>query len=381
MKWRSGAAGLALWCMLSTGVSGEETLLSHHKLTAGIYVWDGLGAAGGRGSGLAQGVAEVDAAGFHAIRMLLSPASQRSYAMPPLRCAGGARTLSCLYLDEGLQRALAIKTIGIVMFTAYDFASYPRQHFLDAEFLRANRQRVFDEYRELAETILRTNSGSGRIFLIGHWEGDNQVYCGSSYDFQTVDEKRYGCLPQEPEKRLAGLTEWLRIRQEAIAEGRRRAIAAGAVNVEIYHAAEFNTIFATRKVSGASIRSKEFKGVLDTVVPAVHPDICSYSAWESVNRNRLTKDLEDIVKACGPAPVIVGEIGIKENADKRYGKLISALQPLRESIPLVFFWQAFDSPGSKEVGFALFGSDGKALHPRALADIGQLENPGASRRK
>jgi len=382
MKWRWRAAGLALSAMFASAVSGEETLLSRHKLTAGIYVWDGLGASGTPGSRLAQGVAGVDAAGFHAIRLLLSPASQRSYAMPALRCPEGTRTLTCLYLDEGMQRALAVKTVGVVMFTAYDYASYPRQHFLDAAFLRANRQRVFDEYRELAETILRMNSGTGRVFLIGHWEGDNQVYCGSSYDFQTVDEKRYGCLYQEPEKRLAGMTEWLRIRQEAIAEGRRRALAAGAVNVEIYHAAEFNTIFATRKVSGASMRSKEYKGVLDTVVPAVHPDVCSYSAWESVNRNRLTKDLEDIVKACAPAPVIVGEIGVKENPDKRYSKVVSALQPLRESIPLVFFWQAFEAPGAKDAGFGLFGIDGKALHSRALADIGQLGTAGgASRRK
>jgi hypothetical protein len=360
--------------LLAKLAAGEETLLSKHKLTAGIYVWDGFASRSGTGLRLADGVAGVDTAGFHAIRMLLSPASLRSYSMPQPRCPGGGRSLTCLFLDDAVQRALAVKTVKVVMFTAYDFIAYARQHFLDPEFLQTNRQRVFDEYRELTEAIMRTNSGTGRVFLIGHWEGDNQVYCGSSYDFQTVDDKRYACMYQEPEKRLAGLAAWLKIRQEAIAEGRKRALAAGAVDVEVYHAAEFNTIFATRRVSGASIRSKEFKGVLDTVVPSVRPDVCSYSAWESVNRNRLTKDLQDIVKACAPAPVIVGELGVKESPDKRYAKIVAALQPLRDSVPLVFFWQAFEDPGARESGFGLFAVDGKPLHPRALEAIGTLRS-------
>ena len=216
--------------------------------------------------------------------------------------------------------------------------------------------------------MMRTYSGSGRIFIIGHWEGDNQVYCGSSYNFQTVDDKRSACMEQRPEQRLEGMQAWLTIRQEAIAEGRKRAMEAGATNVEVYHAAEFNTIFATRRVSGASMGRKDFKGMLDTVIPAVHPDVCSYSAWESVNRNRLTKDLQDIAKACAPAPVVIGEIGIKENPDKHYAKLIASLVPLKESVPLVFFWQAFDGR-SREQGFGLFDSNGQPAHPKVMEAI------------
>jgi len=347
-------------------VRADETLLSKHKLEAGIYVWDGLSDGGNR---LPAGVAAMDRAGFHAIRLLLSPAARRAYSLPPVPCAGGRTTLTCLVESEPYQRALATKSIDVVMFTAYDFASFPRQRYLDPQFLKTNRQQVFDEYRELAETLMHRYSGSGRVFIIGHWEGDNQVYCGSSYDFQTVDQKRYECMYQNPERRLAGMAEWLNIRQQAIAEGRKRAMADGAANVEVYHAAEFNTIFASRRVSGASIRSKDYKGVLDTVIPLVHPDICSYSAWESVNRNRLTKDLQDIVKACAPALVIVGEIGSKDNPDKRYSKIVAALQPLKESLPMVFYWQAFEPRMSKDPGFGLFSLDGQPLHAKAVRTI------------
>jgi hypothetical protein len=355
---------IVLAALLATPVDGQD-LLSRHKLQPGMYVWDGI--AGGRDV-LPSRIAALDASGFHAIRLLLSPAAQRSYALSQTGC----RQLKCLFLSDAYQRALALKTVDTVMFTAYDFASYPRQHFLDPQFLKTNRQQVFDEYEELTEAIMSTYSGSGRVFIISHWEGDNQVYCGSSYDFQTVDAKHDHCLGLDPDTRLAGMTEWLRIRQEAIAEGRKRALAAGAANVEVYHAAEFNTIFATRRVSGATMRGKDYKGMLDTVIPAVHPDLCSYSAWESANRNRITKDLQDIEKACAPARVIVGEIGIKEDPDKRYAKMISALQPLKDTIPLVFFWQAFEGRTTRDPGFGLFDADGRALHAKAVEAIRRL---------
>jgi hypothetical protein len=362
-----------LAALLCFPLGAEESLLSKHRLQPGIYVWDGVATRGQGGDMLSKRVASVDGAGFHAVRLLLSPASQRSYQLPAPRCAEGRPSLKCLFLSEAYQRAVSVKTLDLVMLTTYDFTSYPRQRYLLPEFLIANRQQVFDEYRELTEAIMRTYSGSGRVFIISHWEGDNQVYCGSSYNFQTIDEKRYVCMDQQPEKRLEGMTEWLKIRQAAIAEGRKHAIAAGAANVEVYHAAEFNTIFATRRVSGASMRSKEYKGMLDTVIPAVRPDVCSYSAWESANRNRLTKDLQDIVKACAPSPVIIGEIGIKESPDKRYGKMIAALQPLRENIPAVFFWQAFEGSSARDPGFALFDGDGKILHVQAVEAIRRLQ--------
>jgi hypothetical protein len=357
--------GMVLTALLLPLHAGE-TLFSKHQLEPGMYVWDGL-------TDLPGGIAALDHDGFHAIRLLLSPASRRAYALPPFRCAEGRTTLQCLVLSDAYKRALSGKALDVVMFTAYDFTSFPRQHYLDPEFLNTHRQQVFDEYRDLTETLMHEYSGSGRVFIIGHWEGDNQVYCGSSYDFQTADHKRDACIEQYPEVRLAGLTAWLKIRQEAIAEGRRRATAAGASNVEVYHAVEFNTIFASRRVSGASISSRDYKGVLDTSVPAVHPDVCSYSAWESVNRNRLTKDLQDIMKKCAPAPVIVGEIGDKDNPDKRYAKIVSTLLPLKESVPLVFFWQAFEPRVSKDPGFGLFNPDGTPLHAKAVEAIRRLQ--------
>ena len=356
---------LAAWLAFAGQLIGGESLLSRHKMSPGIYVWDGISA----NHDLAASVRTLDESGIHSVRLLLSPASMRSYGIPRPRCTEGRPDLACLFASENYQRAMASKSLETVMLTTYDFTSFGRAHYMDPEFLKANRQQVYDEYRDLAEEIMKAFSGTGRVFIIGHWEGDNQVYCGSSYDFEVHDDKRSACIEQHPELRLAGLTQWLKIRQAAIAEGRDRAIAAGAKNVEIYHAVEFNTIFNLRKVSGATIRSKQYEGILNSVIPEVHPDICSYSAWESVNRNRLTKDVQDIVKACAPAPVVIGEIGIKDKPDKHYPKMLTDLAPLKENVPLVFFWQAFDSPRSREPGFALFDDEGKPVSPKAVESI------------
>lgn len=356
---------LAAWLVFAGQSSAADSLLSRHKLSPGIYVWDGLSAS----HNLAASVRMLDDSGFHSVRLLLSPASARSYGLPRLQCTSGRPNLACLFASESYQRALASKTLETVMLTVYDFTAFGRAHYMDPVFLKTNRQQIYDEYRDLAEEIMKAFSGSGRVFIIGHWEGDNQVYCGSSYDFEVHDEKRWACIEQHPELRLAGLGEWLKIRQAAIAEGRDRAIAAGAKEVEIYHAVEFNTIFNMRKVPGATIRSKDYEGILNALIPNIHPDICSYSAWESVNRNRLVKDVQDIVKACAPAPVVIGELGIKDKPDKRYPKMISDLAPLKESVPLVFFWQAFEAPNSRDPGFGLFDNAGKPVYPKAVESI------------
>ena len=106
-------------------------LLAGHQIEPGVYVWDGLT----RGAPLSSAIAAVDAAGFHAVRLMLSPQAPRFYSLPQVHCADGGRSLKCLFLSEGYQRALAVKSLNVVMFTAYDFASFGHQNYLNPEFL------------------------------------------------------------------------------------------------------------------------------------------------------------------------------------------------------------------------------------------------------
>ncbi len=330
----------------------------------GIYVWDGV-----RGAGALEKSGDLAAqAGFRSVRLLLSPVSRRTYGLT----ADRSGSLSALFANDAIQSVLKRKELRTVMFTAYDFASYPNSHFMDPKFLAANRQRVFDEYEQLTEEIMRRGSGSGRVFVIGHWEGDNQVYCGSSYKFLTQDAERARCLAQNPAERLEGLGAWLQIRQEAIATGRERAKQAGAKDVEVWHAVEFNSLFHFRGVPGAGVRAKDYHGVLDALVPVVKPDFCSYSAWESLNPDRLEKDLKVVATTCGAARVIVGELGYQPTAEHRdptkdYLKAIAALKKVKTPIAAVFFWEAFHQ------GFGLFGADGSAPWPKVVEAMRGLE--------
>jgi hypothetical protein len=330
----------------------------------GIYVWDGIRSE----VGLEKSAGLSAQAGFRAIRLILSPVSRRTYGLMGERAA----TLSGLFGGEAIQSVLKHRELKTVMLTAYDFASYSDQHYLDRGFLAANRQSVFDEYEQLTEEIMRRESGSGRTFVIGHWEGDNQVYCGSSYKYLVNDAERTKCQSQNPAERLAGLTEWLRIRQEAIAMGRDRAKKAGATGVEVLHAVEFNSLFHFRSVAGADIRQKDYHGVLDTVVPRVKPDLCSYSAWESLNPDRVGKDLKLILKECAPARLIIGELGYEPGGEhkdptKDYLKAIAAISKFRGGVTAVYFWEAFQK------GFGIFGSDGQAAWPGTLAAMTSLK--------
>ena len=303
----------------------------------GLYIWNVPPSP----ERLPKSVEMADRAGFHAVRLLLSPAARRDYGVRDA-CAD----LACLAMSEPFEQALSRDSLHAVMFTAYDFASYRGQRYLDLEFLHANREKIFDEYRRLTEELMRRYSGSHRVFVIGHWEGDNQVYCGSSFNFLTDEFRRKSCQNQN----LEALTEWLRIRQSAIASGRERAHQAGAKAVEVYHAVEFNSIHHFRGVAGASLRSKDYHGVLDTVIPAVRPDFCSYSGWESLNSGRLQKDLKFILERCAPARLLIGELGYRATEEshdpaKPYHKTIETLQRFGAEVPYVFFWQAFDRSG------------------------------------
>jgi hypothetical protein len=289
----------------------------------GIYIWEGV-----RGdAALERSAAASASAGFRGARFLLSPITRRTYGLSGTRPSN----LREQFASDAIQAVLKHKELRTIAFTAYDFVSYPNQRYLNHEFLVANRQRIFDEYEELTEAIMVEFSGSNRIFILAHWEGDNQVYCGSSYKFFTDDAERVRCLAEKPEERLSALAEWLKIRQDAVAAGRERAKLAGASNVEVLHAVEFNTLYHFRGIPGGTLRPRDFRGVLDTVVPMVKPDLCSYSAWESKSSaSRFSKDLKIIASACGSARVMIGELPYDP-------KIVASIR--KQSIVAIFFWQ------------------------------------------
>jgi hypothetical protein len=101
------------------------------------------------------------------------------------------------------------------------------------------------------------------------------------------------------------------------------------------------------------------------VVPAGNPDVCSYSAWESLNPVRLGKDLKVVERVCGPARLVVGELGYAPTAERRdptkdYLRAISALKKYKGEIAAVYFWEAFGRE------FEILSGDGHGVSPKTL---------------
>jgi hypothetical protein len=88
------------------------------------------------------------------------------------------------------------------------------------------------EYRQiydLARYLLQTYAGTGRSFLIGHWEGDWSML--GSYDY----------LGTPPPANIQGMIDWLKIRQKAV-EDARNSLPELKGGVHVYNYVEVNLV-------------------------------------------------------------------------------------------------------------------------------------------
>lgn len=123
--------------------------------------------------------------------------------------------------------------------------------------------------------MLETYSGTGKVFMAGNWEGDWTLMsasgCTKPYDLE-------GCDPT-PEV-IERMIQWGQVRQRAIDDAREEA---NAKNVFIYYYIEMN-------LGPQAVRGKP--GVTNQVIPAVNPDLVSYSSYSATNDYKDTQDVE-----------------------------------------------------------------------------------------
>jgi hypothetical protein len=110
-------------------------------------------------------------------------------------------------------------------------------------------------FRDLAAHLLETYDGTGKTFVLQHWEGDNLAQVLGPED------------PLDDDVRDR-MIEWLRDRQAGV-EAARDEIDS---DVTVLHATEVNHVLDAKR-SGT-------KRVINEVVPNVDVDLVSYSAWE-----------------------------------------------------------------------------------------------------
>jgi len=201
---------------------------------------------------------------------------------------------------------------------------------------------VLAEYRnvyELAIHLLRTYSGTGKSFYLGHWEGDNML---------RGDIGRAGDLQISDPVRLQGFIDWLTIRQQAADDAKRDTPHQ---NVNLWHYTEVNHPTISLREGRPSLANK--------VLPHVAVDFVSYSAYDSQTDPTLLRETLDYLESqLQPKPgiagrrVFIGEYGFWTQKD---GKLQNTPQQqndkslevirigLEWGCPFILYWQLYNN--------------------------------------
>ena len=221
--------------------------------------------------------------------------------------------------------------------------------FLDEAWMTANYAAVRAEYAALAGVLYQTQGGKGgRTFVLINWEGDNSIYCGSSYLFA----KGALACPASPDgasvsSRFAAFTSWFHARQDGMADARAQ-YAAKFPDVQVEDGIELNSFSA--------LTDAGYPSVLHDIIPVLRPVYASYSAWESLGAGRFEQDLDALGANLAQLGIIgiVGEfgqsgvdgpkvspVGPPTSFPWLFGEIVRAA--LRSPVQLLTIWEPYSS--------------------------------------
>ena len=177
--------------------------------------------------------------------------------------------------------------------------SFTPEWWLDG-FTASNRKLEYREMRELASYLLRTYSGTGKTFFLGHWEGDWHLRPWPVPWFKDLHPGR-----RVTQANLQGMIDWLAVRQKAIDDAKRLTPHR---QVQVYHYTEANLVHEA--IAGHPTVARD-------VIPNVDLDYVSYSAYDSLGDvpRLVPAALDYLATRLRPKPgldgprVFVGEYG------------------------------------------------------------------------
>lgn len=267
-------------------------------------------------------------------------------------------------------RALFDKPFKTFIMTTYSRPSGPvaewRKGFTDRDCDQARRA-----FSELTQYLMRTYRGTGKTFVLQHWEGDWAVR--GNFSKEPKDDPS--------EQAIEGMVRWLNARQDGVNQGRA---AVRDSDVKVYHACEVNLV---------DLAMQGRPTVTNNVVPRTYCDLYSYSAYDTIHwatadiekgRELFRKALDYLAAKAPDSPafgdknVYVGEFGWPEVVSKQdpTTSTAAAMNVIRMSVetalawgcPYVVYWQVYDNesrvtdrrPTNDQVrGFYLIKPDGQ----------------------
>lgn len=194
------------------------------------------------------------------------------------------------------------------------------------------------QFYELTKHFLTTYQGTGKTFVLQHWEGDWMTRARHENQFDEND------FPSSFV--FNNMIKWLNARQAGVNKAREEC---GQNGVHVFHAAEVN------RVVKSMLEDKP--NMVNRVLPFTNVDMVSYSAYDSIFS--VVEGLEDLF---GPAleyikknlppsaifgddSVYLGEFGVPENEytqEQTQKVLRNSVQiALDKKCPYIIYWQLY----------------------------------------
>jgi len=195
-----------------------------------------------------------------------------------------------------------------------------------------------NEFYDLTRYLYATYGGSGKTFILKHWEGD------------WIGLQNYDTSKNISSTMVNAMNIWLTARQNGVANARRDA--GNPLGVGVFHAVEVNRVLDYVNLG--------LTRVIDAVVPVVKPDMVTYSSYDSTLQGTdpttaaaLMTQALNAIKSLTPDPlalgnhrILISEYGLFEN--KRPTEVIwrskTILQTSKSAGLLgAFVWEVFDN--------------------------------------
>lgn len=280
-------------------------------------------------SPLAETAERIYAMGSDVIKIAMSSGAGSGYNVSMI----GIRNLTELARDQP-----EFRKVFDMPFVYYQVWAYPLTvsgslyHNWRDGLSETERTREYDEIYAFARYLFRQYNGSGKTFMLGHWEGD-WALLGS-----------YNANATPSNTAIQGMIDWYRIRQQAVDDARS---AEPHANVFVWHYGEVNLVVKAKN-GGVT--------VTNNVLPYCTLDAVSYSAYDSIfgSQASFLEALNYLASKAVttnrfPKGVFIGEYGFPLDFGARTPAQQAASSKaifkatLAWSAPFALYWQMYDN--------------------------------------
>jgi hypothetical protein len=310
---------------------------------------------------LLEGANQMQALGSDCIFVYLKPGFRELY---PDKSSGLWPQNEPANLTQ-LAQTPPYKTLFSMPFRTFVITAYSFANGDNVTQFTTNPQAASSEEREfydLTRYLYATYSGSGKTFILKHWEGD---YIGlQGFDVtQNISPAM-----------IQAMNVWLSARQRGVA--RARADLGEPLSVGVFHAVEVSRVLDYSR--------QGLTRVINAVVPVVKPDMVTYSSYDSsllgsdpVSASTSLLEALDVIARLAPDPlnignrrILISEFGLFENerASETVWRAQTILQTAAGAGLLgAFAWQVYDNECKDSAGnyFPIDSSLGSAVRPAA----------------